>query len=734
MSCAEIEGNPGSCPLPVNLTAPGDIGGEEKELNITLSPSLGSLLPSGVVLEAEIIVKQNLKLAIQNGGSGGSERALMISHAKFVEMDSNSAPKSTIINVKFSSELRDFEGNYLNITVKEPWLYFPEAPSTASESNSTKIPVFLKKTTKIVKIKNSQESWPIRALKAPITFIVIVLGVLYHLIAGQSDSIISLIKLLNTLEIVSNLSRMNAEYSPGIKKAINFIENLKFPEIKFLANMSPLDGGGGDRDPREASGHGFEAFKMVPRAERRFLLTSNKEAFIWSGQGFIASCAILGTRIALFLLNSCLCCRNRLVLVIWTFYYILIGMVFFDFQMICTTEIALFDYSRALHLHYLGKFELSYIFSLGVYFLILGEFLEAFRAIKTKSLTQRRRQGSGDSEFVELAQDTQRGETGPDPQNRTNRAPHGANLFDTHQTLLIDKYMGSLERENSGIVLFFTFLENLRFFWIQVVIATLQTVRSAQLTLVGVTCLVYFVYFWRLVLTKKVFSNSWIKLKTCLQECCIMGFVVSICVYNWSNSPKFDESKFYQVLELFAIGAIIGATGLEMTHLMVVLVKDGIVLAKKLSCKPESKIDKNQQKMSNRGRMSIRDFFGAQRESWSSRKVSKMTKTQNQRVSSLSSLRRRRIKFKRSEANLGINKNTRELVGQQTSPKSSKNLDTAEKVILRKSASNGHSINQIESRRRLRVKNKHQKNIRDRKLKFWQTESGRRMMRASHLQ
>ena len=216
----------------------------------------------------------------------------------------------------------------------------------------------------------------------------------------------------------------------------------------------------------------------------------------------------------------------------------MIDLFFFDFQMVCATEVAFFDYNRIRELP--GKYIISVLVSLSILVLIISEFSGAFDSISRE--VKRRKNGikhesgaKNDKLVVELYTE-------------------GINI-------------GQNQGKNGGIHNYLLLIGSLRFFFIQVVIASLQLLNRSQALLVSVINLSYLIFFIKFSSSSKVFSSKLILIKEYIQEGCTMVVLMVITLFSFTERTSFSESLTYKVIELLAVFSILGACGSELVSL-----------------------------------------------------------------------------------------------------------------------------------------------------------------------
>ena len=198
-------------------------------------------------------------------------------------------------------------------------------------------------------------------------------ALLLRVCSRAGGTAIYLIRLFNIIDIISNLSKLNVDFGPNIELVIKFIENLSIPEISFLAKVSPLKDSHID-DPD------VNAYQLIPRGSRAKITTSNPDVFISSGQNFIISSLILLFWVTLSLIEPCFDKGNRLLTLIAFLYQFLIGLMFFDYQLICISEISFFNPIALRNRPF--KFTLSLFLSVFMSFLMIKDFYHGYKMIK----------------------------------------------------------------------------------------------------------------------------------------------------------------------------------------------------------------------------------------------------------------------------------------------------------------------------------------------------------------
>ena len=448
----------------------------ENNFTIIFSPSLQSPSPNQLIStpSAKNLLAKHLSLMYKKNEE--NEKPLTIQEKKLTHESNQS-----FLFIRFLEKMRYNSTEYIKLSVLDPWLY----RSPQKEPNQKVI--YLKEQEYKISIDEKKERTVGKHLKQAANLIKVVISVTASLsilakvcsIAGGTS--VYLIKFFNIIDIISNLSKLNVEFGPNLELVIKFIENVSIPEIKFLAKLSPLEDSNID-DPD------VNAYQLLPRGSRGKITTSNREIFIASGQNFIIGTFIIVLRTIQILLGFCLDKKSRILGFVTFLYQMVFGIMFFDYQFICTSEISLFYY----HTHRKNpfKFTLSLLLSIFLLLLIIYDFYHGYKMIG-----------------IHMARITQEKES----EEKIN--------ISKNDEFMLEKYTEGLKEDSSGNQIYLIWFENMRFFVIQVIIASLQLLNRTQALLVFLLNLTSFSHFIRLVVTRKVFSSKLLLIKMIVQEC-----------------------------------------------------------------------------------------------------------------------------------------------------------------------------------------------------------------------
>ena len=329
LSCHESQGGflsgSGTCPDLIKISAPTKIAELKQNLTLIFTPSLNDPLTTNPITSAEDITQKHLKFNFKRKEK--SEEPLTI-----LEKNLTHTKDSSLLFVRFLEKMRVSNTEDLVLKVENPWLY-----RSAGQSSPIIVKYFLNKEYRIPVVEESgptEEDETKDELFTGLRYTKAALGlvasasVLLSGFTGGLGPLSYLIRLLNIIEIISNLSKINIHFGARINAVLEFIEQFKIPEIEFLARLSPI------------KDHSFEdpdvdAYVRIPRGSRGKITTSNGEVFIASGKNFMIGCLIIGfwafSQLFGYFLSKMTSILIRLVFV----YQALLGTVFFDFQLIC---------------------------------------------------------------------------------------------------------------------------------------------------------------------------------------------------------------------------------------------------------------------------------------------------------------------------------------------------------------------------------------------------------------
>ena len=404
----------------------------------------------------------------------------------------------------------------IKVDVKDPWIYQSEPGATP------RIATYFKnnREKKVITITEKPETEEEKAMEqaaqaAEATRAAVgaaaTASVSSAALGGAGSSVVYLIKFFNILEIISNLAKLNVKFGPKILIVMDFIENLKLPQFGVIAQFSPLN----DTDIDSPD---IDAYQLIPKGMRGKITTNNQEVFIASGQNFFISCLIIGLFVLLTLLECCLDKKNVILGWVSFLYQMLIGMMFFDYQLICASEVSIFNYTNLRNIP--PKYRVSLALSLLMVLLIIYEFYHAYKMIRynaTKIIFER-------------------------------NTKDNIQIY-PNDKLILDKYTEAIKLDSYGAHTYLTLLENLRFFIIQVIVASMQLLNRTQALLVLIINLSYFIFFLKLIFTVDLFSSKLLMFKACVQECCIMVAIITISMFSFTESTSFSESTAYKGVE-----------------------------------------------------------------------------------------------------------------------------------------------------------------------------------------
>ena len=510
-----------SCPAETKIEITN--GAEELDENITMkfTPPLNQSLPSDFQLSAELLTTKHFTIQFKRKGS--SEAPITITKQTLSHQQD-----SSLLIIEFLEKFRVDSTEHLKIVVQNPWLH------RSKTTDSIQKIAYFKKNDILAKIEKKEETAQDQDLRqaaqaAKATRAVVgaaaSTSIVSAAISGAGSSVVYLIKFFNILEIISNVSQLNVKYGPKIEVMNEFIDNLKIPQIGFLARLSPIK-------DLEYDDPDVNAYLTRPRGSRGKMTTSNSEIYLGSGQNFIISCTIILLWILLKSLGRCLEKKSKILGFLAFFYQVLIGLTFFDYQLICVNEISMFDYSTLRKTT--PKFNLSLFLSLWIMGLIMSEFFQGFWLVKA---TAPRATKTGlKADKIEMS---------------------------ANQKLILEKYTEGLEVNIIGQHRYFVLIDSLRFFAIQVITATLQLLNRSQALMVFVVNLCYFIYFIRLVFRIGVFDSKLLFVKYLVQESSMMVLIATITLFSFTEDSKFSSSTIFKGIEVVTMISMLGAAGAE---------------------------------------------------------------------------------------------------------------------------------------------------------------------------
>ena len=512
-SCAAEDSS--QCPTSTKITVPSTI--EEKTQRITLifSPSLTSSLPSDFELTAEILLDKYLTLKFKRKAESTST-ALTIQKKTLTHETA-----STTLIIEFLEKMRSSDTEHISLEVKDPWLYKP-APTGQGNGmvvyfKQQRLLMTITEIQEIGEQKDQRQAAQVAQASTAAIGASATAASTTAAFSGSSSFFAYLAKFFSSMDILSNLASINVEFGSRFKLIMSFIENLKIPEFEFVAKLSPIKDSGVD-DPD------VDSFRLKPRGTRGKMTKENEQVFIMSGQNFVVGLSLIVFWSVLQLLGMCLNKSGKVIGVLAFTYQILIGMVFYDFQMICSTEVAFFNYSRIRQES--AKYLFSLMLSVFILVLIIRDFFQAYSVIRRRLLKK------------------------------------DIKLF-TNERMVLERYTEGVNMNYTGIHNYIILIGNMRFFLIQIIISSLQLLNRTQALLVMIINLCFFVFFINVVCSSLALSSTLMLAKECIKEGCIMVVLLTITLFSFTEKSGFSSSVYYQVIEILAVVSMIGAAGSE---------------------------------------------------------------------------------------------------------------------------------------------------------------------------
>ena len=517
------------CPQETKITIPNVIEELTQNITISFSPSLTASLPSSFFISAEDLVQKHLSLNFKRKGE--PEKPLTILKSTLTD-DTDS---SNLV-IQFLEKMRSSNTESISISVKEAWIYSPSADGQASSR-----PVYFKQNKKVSgevteKRETAQERDEKNAAQIGRYVRTSILGIVAATsltvgFIGSATFLAYFVKFFNIVDILSNIAKINVELGPRFTLVMSFIDSLKIPEISFIANLSPIQDSHFDEPD-------VDAYKSIPRGTRGKITESNEDVFIIAGQNFAVSIVIILLWCLGRLLELCLTDGSKIIGFFSFAYQLMIDLFFFDYQMICASEISFFNYNKIRERQ--GKFVQSILISMFILVLVLREFSAAFESIREEIQKKR----VGDKKEKELSKANQL---------TLEIYTEGVNL--------------DQKQKGSTIHLYLLWIGNLRFFIIQLIISALQLLSRSQALFVLVVNLSYFIFFLKTTFTSKVFSSKLMLVKESIQETCIMVVLAALTIFSFTEKSAFSSSSLFEIIEILAVVSILGASGSEFVML-----------------------------------------------------------------------------------------------------------------------------------------------------------------------
>ena len=529
-SCSEKESS--DCPLRTSILVPDSIEELTQNITITFKPSLKNQIPSSFSLTGNLLTQKHMSLKFKR--KSGYEEKLTLLEQKLSHEESEG--KSSLF-VKFLEKNWYYNTEYLNLVIDDPWVYTPKKTNQNQEKlvyfKQEDIRISLTKKRKTRREKDQETARRIARVIRVAIGIAVIASMLLAVCARFWSHFAILVKFFNIIDILSSLSKLNVKFGPILHLIMVFIENLKLPELPFLAMLSPL------RDKETTDGD-RDAYQTVPRGTRGKITTSNQDVFVASGKGFVISVLIISFWILKGSLIRCGGDGSKAARFVTSTYQFLIGMVFFEILLISSVEISTFDVNKIGDISL--KFILSLFLSMIILTLIISELLDAYIILKTEIFSKK------------VCQD------------RNEKKPKQTSF---EEELLLDKYTEGIEiNEKTGSHNYLILVQIIRFSVIEIIIGSLQLLNRTQALLVFTVNLSYLCYFIKVAMSAiRIHTTRLGYIKDSVQEGCIMVALFTITIFSFTEKISFSESVVYKMIELVAGLSIVGAIGSEFVLL-----------------------------------------------------------------------------------------------------------------------------------------------------------------------
>lgn len=145
----------------------------------------------------------------------------------------------------------------------------------------------------------------------------------FVLTGAGNGGIMSLVKLFQILDILSNLSKVNVNHGEGIQSIFDFIDSISLPKIPFAEKLSPIL---------------TNDYIYHSRHTRKQLIKQNIDTFIFADSIFILAILILLLKGTSKLLEKKNILKNFNKIFAWA-YFLIFNVAYYDLQIIVFTEL-----------------------------------------------------------------------------------------------------------------------------------------------------------------------------------------------------------------------------------------------------------------------------------------------------------------------------------------------------------------------------------------------------------
>ena len=556
------------------------------EIKITMVPSLVLDHPNPAEITAEVILQKHLKI------SSKKKNTNHFSPLNLTKKTIEHLQSKTELKITFSDKLSAINTELIRIEVDDPWVY-KSAPRTTPERV-----IYFKKRSYDILIKTQDEEAQIDSMKAAKDIgafisssvaVVMVASVLLNLCIRIDISVFAFVKYLNIIEILSSITKVNIKMEPRIQIMIEFLENLKIPQIQQISNLSPIkDSKTGEEDR--------DAYLRLRRGKRGRFVDTNSDLFIFTGQNYLIVILIF---VLFFLMKVIECCVSRpnskhfLLKIISHGYQILFSTFFFDYQLISFTELAIVDVKRLEHRP--AKFSFSWLASVLMVSMTSYEILSGLRLIMTNGLVG----------GIKLQKKSRKSKKGLQTAGKTVK-PLAPN-----QVLTIEKFSQGLASEAKGVAKYYNLIDCVRCSAILVVVSSLQLLNRSQIVVIVFICVLHFIHILRVILVHEaIFSSNLIKFKSIAQEVCILITVIGLCIFSFKQGSDFSNTAYYSFIELLICISIAGTVLLEL----LVIIREIFGGITKICCnekKAQNKINEKGKEKTTTNGMDIDEWMSA---------------------------------------------------------------------------------------------------------------------------
>ena len=268
------------------------------------------------------------------------------------------------------------------------------------------------------------------------------------------------------------------------------------------------------------------------------MVSKNEDVFIFTGQNFFISILILILFAMMKMMERCLQRSNIFLKIVTKGYQSLISVFFFDFQMICFTELAVAD-PKKLGRHS-GNFVLSWAVSFVVVTLTILEQINGFMLMKSAKIGDK----TNNKKQAKI-------------QQKSNRRS-------VNDETIIQKFSEGLAPNITGFTKLYNVIDGFRFTLMLIIISSLQLLERTQMVILVTISLLYFIYALLVAVSSyRVFESELVKNKIITHEACILVTVFGFCISSFKKDSTWSTTAYFKFTQSMIPVSIVVAVLLE---------------------------------------------------------------------------------------------------------------------------------------------------------------------------